>query len=335
MIIAVQVAKHAKFDFKHIAELKYRSTKFRVEVTELFDYLVDQKIYEIGGVKIGGLPGLNPTVLINSIFYVKDKLVVNAKTGDFDRKATEDILSMLAGMTEKTGNPTMLDVVASSSEAIIKYLEFLVDTTDFPLVIDGSDSPEVNSAGLSYAKESGFMDRVILNSLTPDTPSDFFEVVKESGLQNVILLTFNTASMVSANKRVKVADELIKKTLNIGIKQIMIDTGVLDLPSLGIACKTQHLLKSKYGYPVGNGAHNAYSTWKGLETKFGKLAKKPALVGTSLMPVSLGADFVLVGPPKDAHLVYPSVAMIDVALSGMYIEERRRPEKPHPRYLIG
>ena len=301
----------------------------------MFDYSVAQKIYDIGGVKIGGLSGLNPTVLINSIFYSKDKLVLDAKTGEFDKTATEATLAMLANLSEKTGNPTMLDVVASTSVAMVKYLEFLVDATDFPLVIDGSDSPEVNSAGLTYAKESGFMDRVILNSLTPDTHDEFFDVVQESGLQNVILLTFNTASIMSANKRVEVADELIKKALDIGIKQILIDTGVLDLPSLGIACKTQHLLKSKYGYPVGNGAHNAYSTWKGLETKFGKAAKKPALVGTSLMPVSLGADFVLSGPAKHAPIIYPSVAMIDVALSGMYIEERKRPEKPHPRYLIG
>ncbi|MHA1388158.1 MAG: tetrahydromethanopterin S-methyltransferase subunit H family protein [Candidatus Thorarchaeota archaeon] len=301
----------------------------------MFDYSVAQKIYDIGGVKIGGLPGLNPTVLINSIFYSKDKLVKDAKTGEFDKTTTEATLAMLENLSEKTGNPTMLDVVASTSEAMVKYLEFLVDATDFPLVIDGSDSPEVNSAGLTYAKESGFMDRVILNSLTPDTQDDFFEVVKDSDLQNVILLTFNTASMMSATKRVEEADKLISKVLKAGIKQILIDTGVLDLPSLGIACKTQHLLKSKYGYPIGNGAHNAYSTWKGLETKFGKTAKKPALVGTSLMPVSLGADFVLTGPTKHAPIIYPSVAMIDVALSGMYIEERKRPEKPHPRYLIG
>ena len=141
--------------------------------------------------------------------------------------------------------------------------------------------------------------------------------------------------MISATKRVEVADALIKKTLDAGISNILIDTGVLDLPSLGIACKTQHMLKNKYGYPVGNGAHNAISTWNGLVPKFGKLAKKPALVGSSLMPVALGADFVLIGPAKHAPIVYPSVAMVDVALSGILIEERIRPEKPHPKYLIG
>ena len=306
-----------------------------IEEYPLFDYAASQKTYEIGGVKIGGLPGLNPTVLINSIFYAKDKLVIDSKLGEINKQATEEILVLLAELSVKTGNPTMLDIVSSTPKAMVKYLEFLVDATDFPLIIDGSDSTAVNSAGLTYAKECGFLDRVILNSLTPDTHDEFFEVVQESGLQNAILLTFNTGSMMSTTKRIEVADELIKKVIDIGIKQIMIDSGVIDLPSLGIACKTQHLLKNKYGYPVGNGAHNAYSTWNGLETKFGKSAKKPALVGTSLMPVSLGADFVLIGPAKYAPIIYPSVAMIDVALSGMYIEERIRPERPHPRYLIG
>lgn len=301
----------------------------------MFDYSVEQKTYEISGVKIGGLPGKTPTVLINSIFYTKDKLVKDAKTGEFNKTAIEDIILMLSNLTEKTGNPTMLDIVASTSEAIVKYLEFLVDATDFPLIIDGSDSPEVNRAGIQFAKEAGFLDRVILNSLTPDTKSELYEVVAETGLKNALLLTFNAASLVSTTKRVEVADELIRKALDSGISNILIDTGVLDLPSLGIACNTQHKLKNKYGYPVGNGAHNAISTWKGLVPKFGKQAKKPALVGSSLMPVTLGADFVLIGPAKNAPIIYPSVAMIDVALSGILIEERIRPEKPHPRYLIG
>ena len=301
----------------------------------MFDYDTEPKTFEIAGVKIGGIPGKTPTVLIPSVFYAKDKLVRDPKSGQFDKMAMEENLSMLANMTEKTGNPTMLDVVGSTPEAMRSYLEFLVDATDFPLIIDGSDSPDVNSAGLNYAKDAGFLDRVILNSLTPDTREDFYEVVKDTGLENAMVLAFNTESMLSARKRVEVADIVIKKVQDIGIKRIMIDTGVLDLPSLGIACKAQDLLKNKYGYPVGNGAHNAYSTWNGLVSKFGKPAKKPALVGTNLMSVSLGADFVLIGPSKHAPIVYPTVAMIDVALSGMLIEDRVRLERPHPRYLIG
>ena len=300
----------------------------------MLDYEAEQKTLKIGGVRIGGPLGRIPTVLIPSIFYTKDRLVKNADTGEFDQTATEDTLNMLAVLTEKTGISTMLDVVATTTEAMEKYLSYLVDNTEFPLLIDGSDSLEVNTAGIRYAKDSGFLDRVIINSLTPESKEGLFDVVEEAGLTNALLLTFNSASLVSSSKRVELADTLIQRAQDSGVSNILIDTGVMDLPTLGIACKTQHLLKDKYGYPVGSGAHNAVSTWAGLVPKFGKIAKKPALVSSSIMPVSLGADFVLIGPAKDAPIVYPSVAMIDVAFSGILIEERVRPDKPHPRYLI-
>ena len=300
----------------------------------MFDYSAEQKTFEIAKVRIGGAPGKVPTVLIPSIFYTKDRTVKNAYTGEINQPATEELLAKLTDLTDRTGLGTMLDVVATTTKAMEKYLEFLVDRTKFPLLIDGSDSLEVNSAGIRYAKDAGFLDRVIINSLTPDTNDILFDVVRETGLSNVLLLTFNSASMTSSAKRVEIADTLIQKAKSAGVTNILIDTGVMDLPTLGIACKTQYILKDRFGYPVGNGAHNAISTWKGLVPKFGKEAKKPALVGSSLMPVALGGDFVLIGPLKNAALVYPSVAMIDVALSGMLIEERIRPEKPHPRYLV-
>ena len=302
---------------------------------DLFEYTAPQKTLSIAGVRIGGIPGMIPTVVIPSIFYTKDHLILNAETGDFDRIKTEETLSMLKDLSERTGLSTMLDVVASTPKAIEKYLTFLVDNSDFPLLIDGSGDTSVNAAGILTARDNGFLDRVILNSLTPDTKQLLLETIKETGLQNVLLLTFSTMALISVTKRVELADGLIQKAQELGISNILIDTGVMDLPTLGIACKTQMVIKDKYGYPVGNGAHNAISTWSGLVPKFGKDAKAHALVGSSLMPVVLGADFVLVGPAKHASIIYPSVAMIDTVLAGSLMESRMRPERPHPRYLIG
>jgi len=304
-------------------------------VLKLFEYTATQKTLTIAGVRIGGMPGMVPTVAIPSIFYSKDRLVTNPEKGDIDENKTEETLSMLQDLSDKTGVPTMLDVVASSPQAMEKYLVYLADYSEFPLLIDGSGDYAVNSTGIRVARENGFLDRAVLNSLTPDTKEPLLEAIKETGLRNVLLLTFSTAALISVTKRVELADALIQKAQELGISNILIDTGVMDLPTLGVACKTQMVIKDKYGYPVGNGAHNAISTWSGLVPRFGKEAKTPALVGSNLMPVVLGADFVLVGPAKHAPVVYPSIAMIDTALAGSLIESRLRPEKPHPRYLIG
>jgi len=301
----------------------------------VFTYSHEQMTYEIGNTRIGGMPGKNATVLIPSIFYAKDRLVLNEDRGEFDKQGTENILNILEELSEKTGIQTMLDVVAPNCIAIDNYLRYLADMTDFPLLIDGCDSAEVNAAGIWTSKEAGFIDRVILNSLTPTTENEIYQVITNTGLANVLLLAFDSASMMSYTKRVAVADMLVEKSRDGGISNILIDTGVMDIPSLGIACKTHRILKDKYGYPVGSGAHNAISTWKGLVPKFGKEAKKSAFVSSIVFPVSLGADFVLIGPAKHAPIIYPSVAMVDVALSGILMEERVRPEKPHPRFLIG
>lgn len=304
-------------------------------VFQLFEYAATQLTFKIGGVRIGGIPGQIPTVLMPSVFYTKDRLVLNPDTGDFDERATENILSMLGEMSEKTGISTMLDVVATTETAMDRYLRYLVDNSEFPLMIDGSGNTAVNSAGIRTAKDGGFLDRVVLNSITPESTTELYDVIQETGLENALLLAFNASVMVSYTKRVELAEELVQKAQKAGIARIMIDTGVMDLPTLGIACRAQIIIKDKLGLPVGNGAHNAISTWRGLVPKFGKAAKTPAIVGSSLMPISLGADFVLMGPAKEAPLVYPSVAMIDTALSGSIMEERIKPEKPHPRYLIG
>lgn len=301
----------------------------------MYNYNVEQKTLEIGTVKIGGTPGLVPTAMVGSIFYSKDKLVHDAVKGQIDKKGTEAMLGQLSDISERTGLPSVLDVVASSPEAMENYLRFLVDMTDMPLLIDGSGSLEVNVAGLEVAKDAGILDRVALNSITPDDGKELYSKIEEVGLRNAVVLTFSNEAMTSASKRADLAEELHVKASNAGVHNILFDTGVVDIPTLGLACRALMMIKDKFGLPVGCGAHNAVAMWKGLKSKFGEEAKTPAFVGSNLMPVALGADFVLYGPIKHAPVVFPSVAMIDVALSGSLIEERIRPERPHPRYLIG
>jgi tetrahydromethanopterin S-methyltransferase subunit H len=301
----------------------------------LYSYKVEQRTLEIGTTKVGGTPGLVPTVMMGSIFYSKDKLVRDANSGEIDKTGTETMLTQLADISERTGLPSILDVVASSPEAMDNYLRYLADMTDMPLLIDGSGSLEVNIAGLEVAKDAGLIDRVALNSLTPDDDEEIYSKIEEVGLRNAVVLTFSNEAMTSASKRAELAEELYVRAKAVGVDNVMFDTGVVDLLTLGLACRALMIVKDKFGLPVGCGAHNAVAMWNGLVPKFGKDAKTPAFVGSNLMPIALGADFVLYGPIKHAQVVFPSVAMIDVALSGSLIEERIRPERPHPRYLIG
>jgi tetrahydromethanopterin S-methyltransferase subunit H len=290
---------------------------------------------ESGTVRIGGRPGLIPTAMVGSIFYAGDKLVLDAKTGKVDKEKTEKILDRVADVSARTGIPNILDVVAETTDAVRAYVGYLCDITDMPLMIDGSGSLEVNLAGLEAANEFGIMDRIILNSIGPEDKEDVYQKLKNLGLKTAMLLAFTSDAMASSDKRVILAKELIERASKAGVKNLMVDTGVMDLLTLGLSTKAIYRIKDETGVPSGCGAHNAVNMWEGLVPKYGKEAKKPAMVGASIIPVTMGADFILYGPVKNAPIIFPSIAMVDVALSGGLLEEGKRPKRPHPRYLIG
>jgi len=52
----------------------------------LYTGFTEQKTCRIGGVTIGGLPGVNPALLVASVFYHGDELLLNEDEGLIDRE---------------------------------------------------------------------------------------------------------------------------------------------------------------------------------------------------------------------------------------------------------
>ena len=99
----------------------------------MFEYSVKQKTYEICGVKIGGDPGLVPTVMVGSMFYNGHKVVENPSEGLFDKGRAESQIRRAEEMSDVTGLPTMVDLVAENAIAAGRYIEFIVDATEMPI----------------------------------------------------------------------------------------------------------------------------------------------------------------------------------------------------------
>ena len=89
----------------------------------------------------------------------------------FDAEAAERVIRNQDEWSQKTGNPCMLDVVGDSPEAMCKHLEFAARISQAPLLIDGTTT-DVRLAGLKYAGEAGLTDRVVYNSVQPETQDD-------------------------------------------------------------------------------------------------------------------------------------------------------------------
>ncbi len=290
------------------------------------------KTFEIGNVKIGGNHGQVPTVLIGSIFYNKHYIVKDEIKGEFDRQEAERLIKQQEEFSDKTGNPHMIDVVGATTEALNRHVDFVASVTKAPILLDGI-SAGVRMQSLDHIRDVGLIDRVVYNSITPDYKQDELDKIQQVGLKSSILLAFNSREFTSQG-RIKAVKQILPLAQNAGIEKPMIDTVVLDIPSLGMACRAIHELSTEFGLPTGSGAHNAVGTWKGLKKKMGKQAKDPSMAAACAITIAAGANFVLYGPIEFADYMFPTLALVDAAYAQMSIEQGRMPDRQHPIFKI-
>lgn len=298
----------------------------------IFKLKSKQKIFKLGDIPIGGPPGKNPTVLIGTIFYHKQNIFKDEKRGIFDTKAAESLINKQEEFSDKTGIPSLLDVVISFPDSIEKIIDFVANITDKPFLLD-SPTWDIRVKWVDYVKEVGLSQRIIYNSIVPEYKDEEIYSIKDAGIKMAILLTFSSSQFTTSG-RIQLANELLKVAENARIEVPLIDTCVLDIPSLGMACKALLTIKNELGLPVGCGAHNAIETWRGLKTKMGMHAIKPCIAVANALPAALGADFILYGPIDHADIVFPVVSMIDAAYAYLLLEEKEKIDKEHPLFKI-
>jgi len=296
-------------------------------------FAADQKTFDIGGVKVGGYPGERPTVLAGTVFYHGHKVLLDDGVGGFDPEAAERVIRNQDEWSQKTGNPCMLDVVGDSPEAMCKHLEFAARVSQAPLLIDGTTT-DVRLAGLKYAAQAGLIDRVVYNSVQPETQDDELQAIQDAGVTSAILLTYYLLDFTAAG-RVESVRQLLPRLEQAGIRKLMVDTCFLDLATYGQACQALFEIKDEFGLPAGGGVHNAVATWKGLKKKLGGEAKDACVAAACASAVAIGGDFLLYGPVEDAKYIFPAVAMIDTAQSQVVMERGGKPDPNHPRYRVG
>jgi len=301
-------------------------------------FVSGQKIFEIGGIQVGGQPGELPTVLIGSIFYEGHKIVLDPTNGIFDKKRAEELITNQDEISKKTANPCMVDVVALAPQAMQKYIEFVAETTKAPILVDSS-SVETKIAGLKYSREIGLNSRIVYNSINYHFDTQEISALKESKVNAAIILTYNPRN-VMPNGRTEILKGtstqkgLLKTAEDAGVEKPLIDTAVLDAPSIGLAAEAITLVKSEFGLPCGAGPVNAVSEWKRVE-ELGIYAKQVCMANAVTALQHAGANFVLYGPIGKAETVFPAAAMTDalIAYSARFHGIRLK-TKEHPLLKI-
>ncbi|MFB0558537.1 MAG: tetrahydromethanopterin S-methyltransferase subunit H, partial [Candidatus Bathyarchaeia archaeon] len=252
--------------------------------------------------------------------------------GLFDRAQAEELIRIQEELSDTTGNPCMLDVEGATAQALERYIDFSAGVTDIPLMI-GGPTPEVREAGLRFIKEGGLVDRVVYNSLMPGCGAEEIEKIKDGGVESAVLLAYNVTDL-TPNGRVDALSGLLELTKEKGLDKPLLDTFVMDVPSLGIAFRALMDVKSTLGLPTGCGPHNAVGLWKGLRKKMGMKSISPIVASVNALAASAGADWILYGPIEGARVVFPAVAMADAAYAFPSIQSGFKLSRSHPLFKI-
>jgi tetrahydromethanopterin S-methyltransferase subunit H len=284
----------------------------------MLEYEKQQKVIDVAGTKIGGQPGENPPVMVATVFYANHAALLDEKTGNVDRKLLETELHEYTEIIEDTGMQGMIDVVGAYPDALVKECKIIADLVDYPFLVDGlNDSSRIPA--LKRLGEIGLLDRAILNSIDESTKNETLQNLKSYGVKNAVLLTFGNRYIYPEQKIKFLEESLLPKAEEAGIENVMVDTAVLDLPSISINAETVRIIKTKLGLPAGFAPANAIYAWNYIK-KYGESARCGAIASLMSYCVNSGGDFVLFGPVKFAKCIIPAQALI----SGVNAYYRKR-----------
>jgi len=268
----------------------------------------EQKVLQIGNTKVGGQPGENPIVMIGTVFYRGHAALLDEKTGKIDKTIVEQEINEFITITEETGMQMIIDVVGGWSDALIKSCAYIADLVKFPFLVDGlNDTSRIPA--MEGLKEIGLIDRAILNSIDENTSEENLIKLKEIGIKNAVLLAFGNRYIYPKQKLDLLNEKLIPNAQKAEIENILVDTAVLDLPSICINVETARLVKSELGLPSGFAPSNAIYGWDFIK-KFGDRARFGAISSLMTYCADAGSDFILFGPVKYAKYIVPSIAMV-------------------------
>jgi tetrahydromethanopterin S-methyltransferase subunit H len=272
------------------------------------------------------------------MFHAGHRIVKDPAQGIFDRKKAEHLIRVQEDMSEKTGNPHMIDVVADTSNALQKYIAFISEITQVPFLINGPTA-SVRIQAASYAAEVGLAERTIYTSINYTASHEEVSALKEFGMKSAIIQAFNPKDitpkgMCSMLEGMGNKEGLLKMASNSGIQNILILAPVLEIPDIGTTARGIQLLKNRFGLPTGAAPLGVLRGW-GWIKELGAYAEN-ACRGVALALVqAAGANFLIYGSIEKAKSVFPACALIDaiVAYSAKRVGLKPLTEN-HPLYKI-
>jgi len=278
----------------------------------MFSFTKDQKILEISGIKIGGQPGMYPTVLFGGVFFKGEP--------DFDK--VNELMQEMFILSKKTGNPLIPDFFIRKEEYVEDIITFIKKSLpkNHPFSVDIIE-PSIKIQTLEYLHEHNLLSKTIYNSIHIGITDEEQGYLKKYTPETAIVVAFNPKDK-SPDGKVEVLENsahlidggLLALSKKLGIKKILIDTAALAPgENSGASIAAIPVIKEEYGLPTGCAIHNVVEKSKWLNNF--KSAKKTVDSASNINISLFGGDFAIFGPLENADMVIPLIAWQDIIVS--------------------
>jgi tetrahydromethanopterin S-methyltransferase subunit H len=295
----------------------------------MFSFTKDQIINEISGIKIGGQPGIYPTILFGGLFF----------KGEPDFFYAEKQLNKIQDLSKKLGNPAITDFFIRKEQFIEPILNFIEEKypKNHAFSIDIIE-PDLKIKTLELLNKKDLLSRTIYNSIHVGITDEEREALDINTPNMAIIVAFNPKDK-SPDGKIEVLQNganltesgLLDITNNLGIKNILIDTAAMAPgDNSGAAIASIPVIKEEFGFPTGCAIHNVVEKSKWLDD-FEQVRKHVDASSNVNIPL-FGGDFVIYGPIHNSEMVFPMIAWQDILISE-YVENYFgiEPDYSHPR----
>jgi len=296
----------------------------------MFRYNREQKVCNIGGIKVGGQPGQNAPLLISSMFQKGDTLIESRRERKFNHTEAVERVREMQHLSQETGMPGMVAMVANTLDEAKAYIDFLTSETDMPFAID-IWVQKTRVAAARYVAELGLQDRLLYNSITPwdeDIEGQVAEL-KGLGIKHVVVQAFDMEDK-GPRGRIKSLHKMLPLVDKGNFQSILVDTAVMNLPFTAFSLIANRLIKQEFGLPVGCAPSNGTYMWRksvGMEGRGNFPAVDAAIEAITVM----GSDFIFYGPMTGTTRVFSAAAAATSLLATLaYAEGSPLPSEGTP-----
>jgi tetrahydromethanopterin S-methyltransferase subunit H len=290
----------------------------------VFVFKKEQQTFDFGGVKIGGHPGENPTVLIGGLFFKGQPLVESTKEGLFDKKMTKEWIDIGLAMAERTGHPLVIQAFGRTSVAMERHLSWLAENYDGPFMFE-STGAKARRRAIEFCSDSGLADRAIYNSINLSMKDEESELLRNSNLNMAVVLGWSPRA-TSLPDRMETIKKMISEAENMGIEKMVIDPATMPVGAgYGLDYRTVLAIKSELGLPTCLAPHNAPSAWKFIKQPgFDDEVTHTATVVSATVAAQLFAtDCIMYGSMSRTKEVFTSVALMSNAIASAVAEANK------------